>query len=101
MNPRWTACLVGVVLLAAPVVSARPPMVVAQASGAVIVKVGGKSTLPVGNVTRVAVSDPSVADIRVGSSDRIEVTGRTEGATEIVVWKTDGSKQSYQVTVSR
>ncbi len=66
----------------------------------VVLKVGGRQTLSVPNVTRVAVSDPDVADIRVDGG-KVEVTGRAAGATQVQVWRQDGARVSFQITVSR
>ena len=72
-----------------------------QQGAALTVKVGGKKVLDVADVTRVAVGDPAVADIRVGERDGIEVTGRSEGTTLLNVWRADGQKVSYQIVVVR
>ena len=83
-----------------------PLVAVAQADGAapqsapVNLKVGSRQVLAVANVTRVAVSDPDVADIRVDGG-KVELTGRAAGATQVQVWKQDGARVSFQVTVSR
>lgn len=73
----------------------------AQEPAAITVKVGGKKALVVADVSRVAVGDPAVADIRVGGAEQLEVTGRSAGTTQLHVWKSDGKKVSYQVTVTR
>lgn len=100
---RVAAWLLGAVLLAAPTAHAATPAPAREVADTrtVSLKVGGKSELKESNVSRVAVSDPDVADIRVGPGDRIEVTGRSVGTTQLTVWKTDGSQMRYSIVISR
>lgn len=88
----------GVLLLA---VAVWPEEGHAQAEQQLVMKVGATRSVTVSNLSRVAVADPSVADIRVGDRDVVEVTGRSAGTTQLRVWKADGQKVTYQVTVSR
>ena len=67
---------------------------------AISLKVGARAEVSVSNVSRVAVADPSVADIKV-HRDVLEVVGRAAGTTEVLVWKADGGKVTYPVTVTR
>lgn len=92
--------IAGLLLLAA---AAAPGHALAQTQqdAGVSLKVGAKKSLAVENISRVAVGDPSVADISVGAKDVVEVTGRSAGTTQLHVWKSDGQKLSYAVTVTR
>ena len=94
-------CL-GAAPLGAALALTVPPEAFAQAGGAtqVQLKVGGRRSVSVQNVTRVAVGDPEIADIRVAGGE-VEITGRAPGTTQLLVWRGDGSKQSYAITVSR
>ena len=96
LRPALFALVLGLVPLVA-VAQADAP---AQQGAPVTLKVGGRQHLSVPNVTRVAVSDPDVADIRVDGG-KVELTGRAAGATQVQVWKQDGGRVSFQVTVSR
>ncbi len=73
----------------------------AQTGAAVQLKVGGRQTLNVKNIIRVAVGDPEVADIRVAGGGDVEITGRAPGNTQLQVWRSDGTRLSYPIAVSR
>lgn len=80
--------------------AARPPVLSPVAAGQISLKVGGKKLLTVAKLTRIAVGDPDVADIRA-VGERVEVTGRSAGTTALDAWTQDGDKVSYVITVSR
>lgn len=86
--------------LAPAVSSARPRVASPSAAVEVSLKVGGKKTLTVANLSRIAVGNPDVADIRA-LGDRVEVTGRSAGTTALDAWTQDGQKVRYVVTVTR
>lgn len=89
----FAAVLLAAAALVAGDVEAQPQ--------AVQVKVGGKTAVTVANISRVAVGDPEVADIRVARAGEVEITGRASGTTQMHVWKADGQKVTFTVTVSR
>jgi len=62
--------------------------------------VGSQRVLSVSGVSRIAVADPSVADVRnVGG--QILVIGAGEGRTSVIVWKSNGSRVTYTVSVRK
>ncbi|MGE5541717.1 MAG: pilus assembly protein N-terminal domain-containing protein, partial [Bacillota bacterium] len=75
-----------------------------QQSGAVIanrtfaVVVGESRILQVNGLVRVAVADPTIADVVVVSKTEVIVNGKAEGRTTLHVWDTSG-RSSYNVRV--
>jgi Flp pilus assembly secretin CpaC len=65
-------------------------------------KKGEVLTLEQKDMTRVAVGDPQVADIKVmgekGASS-LHITGRTQGETVMLVWTKDGARKAYRLVV--
>src|SRR6476646_7281767 len=60
--------------------------------------VGSQRVLAVSGVSRIAVADPSVADVRsVGG--QVLVIGAGEGRTSVIVWKSNGQRVTYTVSV--
>ena len=98
MSARLILAVLGGVLLLAPVVELTSTAAVAQS--AVVVKVGGSKSIPVSDVSRVSVTNPEVADIRVEGGKQVKITGRAPGSTTVVVWLQDGQKVSWSVTVT-
>jgi pilus assembly protein CpaC len=102
MSARFMTAVLAGVLLLAPMADAAASETVAQApaQAPVAVKVGGSKMIPVSDVSRVAVANPDVADIRVDDGKRLQITGRAPGSTTVVVWKQDGQKVTWTVTVT-
>ena len=50
-------------------------------------------------VTRVSVSNPTIADAVVVSSQQLLINGLTHGSTSLVLWFKGGSSKSYNLTV--
>lgn len=62
--------------------------------------VGQQKVLTAPGVSRIAIGDPNVADVKVVAQNQVLVTAVGPGRTEITVWK--GNKVStYEVTVTR
>src|SRR4051812_47467647 len=62
--------------------------------------VGSQRVLGVSGVSRIAVADPSVADVRsVGG--QVLVIGAGEGRTSVIVWKSNGQRVTYTVSVRK
>ncbi len=100
MSARLTLAVLGGALLFAPAVSVAAGEPSGESAVAVLLKVGGSQTIPVSDVSRVAVSNPDVADIRVDEGKRVHVTGRAPGNTTVLVWKQNGQKRVWSVTVT-
>lgn len=67
--------------------------------GTVKIALGGKKTLPMPGLSRVAVGDPTIADVKVLSGTDLEVTGENEGKTTLLVWLANGERKSFLIEV--
>src|SRR5262245_49599954 len=62
--------------------------------------VGSQRVISAGGVSKIAVADPSVADVRnVGG--QILVIGAGEGRTSVIIWKSNGQRVTYTVSVRK
>ena len=77
--------------------AAAPP------EGAVIaLGVGQQKVIQLGNVARVAIGEPEIADVKqVGGGSELLITGMGEGRTSLLVWRANGTRLSYAVVVRR
>src|SRR3954471_10265690 len=72
----------------------------ARAEETISLGVGSQRVLPVSGVSKIAVADPSVADVRsVGG--QLLVIGAGEGRTSVIVWKSNGQRVTYTVSVRK
>jgi pilus assembly protein CpaC len=62
---------------------------------------GIQKVLNVPNIARVAVGDPSVADVKPLGASQLIVSGQAEGNTTLMIWKSNGARLSYVVSVRR
>ncbi|MDP7040624.1 MAG: pilus assembly protein N-terminal domain-containing protein [Myxococcota bacterium] len=62
--------------------------------------VGQQRILSAPGVTRIAIANPSVADVKVISQSQVLVTAVGSGRTELTVW-TKNNFQSYNISVTR
>jgi pilus assembly protein CpaC len=80
-----------------------PATAFAQSDGATIhLGVGQQKTLTLGNVQRVAIGDPEIADVKqVGGGNELLLTGVGEGRTSLLVWQRSDRRLSYAVVVRK
>ncbi|MDI6870293.1 MAG: pilus assembly protein N-terminal domain-containing protein [Bacillota bacterium] len=71
---------------------AEPPEVI-------VVRTGESRVITVPEVSRVAVGQPAVADVRVISPGEILVNGKSEGQTTLLLWPSSGRVIEQQVRV--
>ena len=64
--------------------------------------VGQQRIFQPGDVSRVAIGEPEIADVKqVGSGSELLITGMGEGRTSLLVWRANGTRLSYAVVVRR
>ncbi|HEY3448381.1 MAG TPA: VIT domain-containing protein [Myxococcales bacterium] len=61
------------------------------------VGVGGQRVINVPGVARIAIGDPSMADVKPLGSTQLLIVGQQEGETTLLIWKADGSRVTYRV----
>jgi len=74
-----------------------------QPDGAIItLGVGQQKVIQPGNVARVAIGEPEIADVKqIGGGGELLITGVGEGRTSLLIWRTNDSRLSYLVVVRR
>lgn len=63
-------------------------------------KPGEVHQLKLANVSRIAVADPEIADVRVTGADIVQVKGLKKGETAMLVWMHNGkARKAYKIVV--
>jgi len=65
----------------------------------ITLKKDGVHTLTVKELTRLALGDPTTADVSVSGADAVRITGRKQGETLLLVWTKDGTRKAYRLVV--
>ncbi|HWV36945.1 MAG TPA: pilus assembly protein N-terminal domain-containing protein [Vulgatibacter sp.] len=77
-----------------------PALAPASTDPTIQLGVGTQKVLSIpGGVSRVAVGDPNVADVKPVGSNQMLVIGGQVGRTTLIVWKANGARISYLVVV--
>jgi pilus assembly protein CpaC len=98
MNPIRTLSVLALVALPLTAVAAAGPDA-GQAQPPLTLEVGASKVLDLGEVDRVAVGDPQVADIRPVASGQLLVVGVAAGTTTLRVWNKK-QLRTWQITVT-
>src|SRR5207253_1010127 len=70
--------------------------------GTITLAVGEQKVIQVSNISRVAIGEPEVADVKqVGGGNELLITGVGEGRTSLLVWQTNERRISYVVIVRK
>jgi pilus assembly protein CpaC len=73
----------------------------AQEGSTISLGVGTQKVVTIPGIQRIAVGDPSIADVRNIGNNQILIIGQGEGKTTLIVWKTSGQRVSYLVSVRK
>ncbi len=88
---RWAGCWVlGIGLCAS-----------AEETAVINLGVGTQKVLTVPGISRIAVGDPSVADVKTIGKNQVLVVGAGEGKTTLLIWQGTGHRTSYAVSVKK
>lgn len=63
------------------------------------VAVGGSTELTVRGMARIAIGDPNIADVATIGGNKLRITGAAEGNTTLMVWTTEGGRNSMLIRV--
>ena len=74
---------------------------VAQQDLNVTVSVGAQKIITVPGLSRVAVADAAVAEVKTLPGNQLLIVGSAEGKTSLQMWKTSGEQVSVLITVRR
>jgi pilus assembly protein CpaC len=58
---------------------------------------GTQKILAVSGVQRIALGDPSVADVKVINNNQILLSGTAKGYTSLIIWRNNGQRLQYRV----
>lgn len=97
MSTRFTHA----VALGALVTLVASAPALAQEGSTVNLGVGTQKVLTIPGLSRVALGDPSVAEVKTLGTGQLLITGQQEGKTTLLVWKSSGQRISYLVTVRK
>jgi pilus assembly protein CpaC len=73
----------------------------AQEGSSISLGVGTQKVITVPGIARIAVGDPSIADVKTIGNNQILIIGAGEGKTTLLIWKTSGQRTSYLVSVRK
>ena len=63
------------------------------------INVGASRLLTLGEMTRLALGDPRLAEVRTVGANQVEVTGKAPGTTKLLVWVRSGERREYTLEV--
>jgi pilus assembly protein CpaC len=63
--------------------------------------VGSQKLLTIPDISRIAVGDSSVADVKNIGNNQILIIGAGEGKTTLLVWRAKGHRKSYAISVKK
>ncbi|SEU37201.1 type II and III secretion system protein family protein [Stigmatella erecta] len=63
--------------------------------------VGTQRVISVPGLSRIALGDPNVAEVKTISNNQILIIGQSEGKTTLIIWKGSGQRVTYLIAVRR
>ncbi len=88
-------------LVAAAVVAVGAPAFAQDDSSTIALGVGTQKVINVPGIARIAIGDPGVADVKPLGSTQVLIVGQAEGRTTLLIWKSNGSRLSYLISVRK
>ena len=73
----------------------------AQEDTTIALGVGTQKVINVPGIARIAVGDPAIADIKTLGNSQILIIGQGEGRTTLLIWKGNGTRLSYLISVRK
>lgn len=65
------------------------------------VPVGETKAFTSPGISKIAVGDPTIADVRATGDDQLEIIGQSEGATTLLVWTKEGTRTSHLIRITK
>ena len=72
-----------------------------DSSSTISLGVGTQKVINVPGIARIAIGDPNVADVKPLGSSQVLINGQAQGATTLLIWKSNGSRLSYLIRVRK
>ena len=63
------------------------------------IKIGEEKVMTLGPVSRIAIGDPEICDVKIDAGFTLVLIGRSKGKTTFLVWRKDGERISYLIDV--
>ncbi|MCY1029878.1 pilus assembly protein N-terminal domain-containing protein [Corallococcus sp. BB11-1] len=114
MSSRFAVLALGTLLSACIPLGAREPSQATKASAKKVaqrkvdappadetltLKKGAKRTLTVTGLSRVALGDPTIANVETKGADVVELSGLAPGVTTLITWDAAGKRRTYRIEV--
>jgi pilus assembly protein CpaC len=88
-------------LVVAAVLAVAAPAYSQDDSSTIALGMGTQKVINVPGIARIAIGDPSVADVKPLGSSQVLIVGQAEGRTTLLIWKSNGSRLSYLISVRK
>ncbi|HLL04327.1 MAG TPA: pilus assembly protein N-terminal domain-containing protein [Myxococcaceae bacterium] len=73
----------------------------AQEGSTIALGVGTQKVVTIPGITRIALGDPSIAEVKTIGNNQVLIIGQNEGKTTLLIWKSSGQRVSYLIAVRR
>ncbi len=73
----------------------------AQEGSTISLGVGTQKVVTIPGITRIALGDPSIAEVKTIGNNQVLIIGQNEGKTTLLIWKSSGQRISYLIAVRR
>jgi len=73
----------------------------AQEGSVIALGVGTQKVITIPGITRIALGDPNIAEVKTIGNNQVLIVGQAEGKTTLLIWKSSGQRVSYLVAVRR
>ncbi|MFN7132507.1 MAG: type II and III secretion system protein family protein, partial [Myxococcales bacterium] len=70
-------------------------------SSTIALGVGTQKVINVPGIARIAIGDPSIADVKALGGSQLLIVGQGEGSTTLLIWKSNGARLSYLIRVRK
>ena len=80
---------------------AVPPAASQEDAANITLGQGIQKVITVPGISRIAIGNPSVVDVTPLGANSLILLGQTEGRTTLMIWKSNGSRLSYMVSVHK
>lgn len=74
---------------------------VAQDGSTIALGVGTQKVVTIPGITRIALGDPGIAEVKTIGNNQVLIIGQSEGKTTLLIWKSSGQRISYLIAVRR
>ncbi len=88
-------------LVVAAVVLTATPAFSQDENATIALGVGTQKVISVPGIAKIAIGDPGVADVNALGQNQVLLVGKSEGRTTLLIWRSNGSRLSYMLSVRK